>query len=211
MTYKSNGCLILISAISETELLVTSKHSLGTTIVPKETSHDLETSKTTATTAEHQKPSAKDVPGVTSKVETPDAAAPTFDLSTKSGQKKAAKHAAQQAKKAEKANADRDRDTYQQQAKAEAEAKKQQRGTTGQADSDVPAHAEMGRRWLKKTLRKVGKTERDLAQALWDRNLTAVTEVGAFLIPAAAYRLTFWLYSCATTSLKNTSCLRRSI
>jgi tRNA ligase len=101
-----------------------------------------------------------------------------FDLSTKSGQKKAAKHAAQQAKKAEKAKADRDRDAYQQQAKVDAEAAKEQRAT-GHGDSDVPAHAEMGRRWLKKTLRKVGRTERDLAKALWDRNLTAVTEVGA--------------------------------
>lgn len=176
----------MISAISETELLVTSKHSLGTTIVPKETIHpeETETAKVTPA-AEPSKTSTKDVPATS----TPEPA-PTFDLSTKSGQKKAAKHAAQQAKKAVKAKADRDRETYQQQAKVDADAAKQQRGTTGQADSDVPAHAEMGRRWLKKTLRKVGKTERDLAKALWDRNLTAVTEVSVFAC-RCGYRLTF--------------------
>lgn len=41
LTLKSNGCLILISALSPTELLVASKHSLGTTT---ETDlHDVET------------------------------------------------------------------------------------------------------------------------------------------------------------------------
>lgn len=169
MTYKSNGCLILISAISETELLVTSKHSLGTTIVPKDTTYTEE--------AETAKPSVPPVPSKQVPVPTSEPA-PVFDLSTKSGQKKAAKHAAQQAKKAEKAKADRDRDAYQQQAKVDAEAAKEHRAA-GHAESDVPAHAEMGRRWLKRTLRKVGRTEQDLAKALWDRNLTAVTEVGA--------------------------------
>lgn len=115
---------------------------------------------------------------------------PVFDLSTKSGQKKAAKHAAKEAKKAEKANADRDRDLYNQAAKEEAEAKKQELHVNGGGDSAAPAHAEMGRRWLRQTLQKVGRTESELAKELWDRNLTAVTEVSPSASPAAITDLT---------------------
>ena len=183
LTYKSNGCLILISAISETEVLVTSKHSLGTTIVPKDKlEKDGDTNCTDQDGATQQILPAKEEPKASAKAAAPSPdVAPTFDLSTKSGQKKAAKYAAQQAKKIEKANADRDREAYQQEAKAEADAKKHQNAGGG-TDSGVPAHAEMGRRWLSKTLKKVGKTERDLAKALWKRNVTAVTEVSALHI-----------------------------
>jgi tRNA ligase len=166
-------------------VLVTSKHSLGTTILPKdkiEIGHEAPDSTGASQEVSEQQKAAKETPPPI-KAENPEVA-PVFDLSTKSGQKKAAKYAAQQAKKAEKANADRDRDTYQQEAKAEADAKKQ---GAGQADSDVPAHAEMGRRWLRKTLQKVGKAERELAKTLWDRNLTAVTEVSAFRFPTGIH------------------------
>lgn len=160
-------------------MLVTSKHSLGTTVVPKDKLENTEAadSKTTSHGVPDRQRGTKEAFSASAKADTPSQeVAPTFDLSTKSGQKKAAKYAAQQAKKAEKANADRDRETYQQEAKAEADAKKHQ-GIAGEADSNAPAHAEMGRRWLSKTLEKVGKTERDLAKTLWQRNLTAVTEV----------------------------------
>ncbi|KAJ9094637.1 hypothetical protein QFC19_007850 [Naganishia cerealis] len=182
LTYKSNGCLILVSAISETEILVTSKHSLGTTIVPKDIAHpsaSVDSSSVQSVTLTQQKnPSpATSAPATTTFTTDSIDKAPIFDLSTKSGQKKAAKHAAKEAKKAEKANADRDRDLYNQTAKEEAEAKKQQLHTNGETDSAAPAHAEMGRRWLKHTLDKVGTTESELAKALWDRNLTAVTEL----------------------------------
>jgi tRNA ligase len=167
---------------------VTSKHSLGTTILPKdklEAGNEGPESGNASQEVSEQQKVAKETSTTSAKAEThPNEVAPVFDLSTKSGQKKAAKYAAQQAKKAEKANADRDRDTYQQEAKAEADAKKQ---GAGQADSDVPAHAEMGRRWLRKTLQKGGKTEQELAKTLWDRNLTAVTEVSAFRFPTGIH------------------------
>jgi hypothetical protein len=38
-------------------------------------------------------------------------------------------------------------------------------------------HAEVGREWLHRTLRKSGKTEADLASVLWQKNMTAVLEV----------------------------------
>lgn len=156
---------------------MTSKHSLGTTIVPKDKLENNGDMKIIEQDGATQQKLAMEEPKASAKAATPsEDVAPTFDLSTKSGQKKAAKYAAQQAKKIEKANADRDREAYQQEAKAEADAKKHQ-NAGGETDSGVPAHAEMGRRWLSKTLKKVGKTERDLAKALWERNVTAVTEV----------------------------------
>ncbi|KAJ9106304.1 hypothetical protein QFC21_001449 [Naganishia friedmannii] len=182
LTYKSNGCLILVSAISESEILVTSKHSLGTTILPKDTAHP----NTSVTPSNGQPPSTKpqETPSTTTSVAAtktvaPDSteSVPVFDLSTKSGQKKAAKHAAKEAKKVDKANADRDRDLYNQTAKEEAEAKKHEVHANGGSDSAAPAHAEMGKRWLKQTLEKVDRTESDLAKELWERNLTAVTEL----------------------------------
>lgn len=139
--------------------------------------------------------------------------APLFDLSTKSGQKKAAKHAAKEAKKVEKANADRDRDAYQQSAKEEAEAKKQELHANGGSDSTAPAHAEMGRRWLKQTLEKVGRTETDLAKELWERNLTAVTEVCPFssIDRRPQAQLGSILRSCAMTISKSMYCRPRNI
>jgi tRNA ligase len=98
LTLKSNGCLILISALSPTELVVASKHSLGTRI-------------------ETDEPSVPAAAG----------------------------------------------------ADAAKEGEKQDR-----------AHAEVGREWVRKTLRKSGRTEVELARRLWDEDLTAVLEVCLF-------------------------------
>lgn len=188
---------------------MTSKHSLGTTILPKEqleVSNDAPESGHASQKVSEQQKATKETSQASAKAETPEAA-PVFDLSTKSGQKKAAKYVAQQAKKAEKANADRDRDTYQQEAKAEADAKKQ---GAGHADSDVPAHAEMGRRWLRKTLEKVGKTERELAKTLWERNLTAVTEVST-LRRSTGVKWADIPCSCVTMISRSMSCPRQHI
>lgn len=105
LTLKSNGCLILISALSPTQLVVASKHSLGTTTVEA------------AAAGEGDAP----------------------------------------AKEAENAE----------QAEAQGE----------QSEKQDRAHAEVGRQWLKRTLERSGRTEAELAQRLWNDNLTAVLEV----------------------------------
>ena len=45
------------------------------------------------------------------------------------------------------------------------------------------AHAEMGRRWVRKTLETSNKRESQLAARLWERNLTAVLEVSKAMVP----------------------------
>lgn len=47
-------------------------------------------------------------------------------------------------------------------------------------EKEAEAHAEVGRRWLKQTLQKSGRTEADLARRLWNSNSTAVLEVGSY-------------------------------
>lgn len=47
----------------------------------------------------------------------------------------------------------------------------------GEIQSAAVSHAEMGEKWLYRHLEKKGKRPEDLARTLWDRNLTAVTEV----------------------------------
>jgi tRNA ligase len=44
-------------------------------------------------------------------------------------------------------------------------------------EKEAEAHAEVGRRWLRTTLERSGKTEAELAKRLWDSNTTAVLEV----------------------------------
>ncbi|EIW73483.1 hypothetical protein TREMEDRAFT_20952, partial [Tremella mesenterica DSM 1558] len=54
-------------------------------------------------------------------------------------------------------------------------ASKHSLGTTVEQQTKV--HAEEGRKWLRRTLQKSGKTEAELAARLWERNLTAVLEL----------------------------------
>jgi len=115
LTLKSNGCLILISALTPKHLMVASKHSLGTTT---------ETQVST-------KPN---------KVE--DVATDLNQLSL-----------------------------------GESSSQPKSSATENIEEKEAEAHAEVGRRWLKRTLEKSGKSEADLAGRLWSTNSTAVFEV----------------------------------
>lgn len=110
LTLKSNGCLILISALSPTHLLVASKHSLGTT---------------TESAADEALVGGVSELGIVRK--------------DKKG--------------------------------------KQKEDSADDTESDAKVHAAVGRRWLKTTLERSGRTEGELAKRLWDDNLTAVLEV----------------------------------
>lgn len=46
---------------------------------------------------------------------------------------------------------------------------------------DGPGHAAMGRKWLKVHLDRVGKEEKDLAEVLWRDGLSCILEVGSML------------------------------
>jgi len=41
------------------------------------------------------------------------------------------------------------------------------------------SHSQRGEHWLERHLEKVSKTKADLANELWDQNLTAVAEVSS--------------------------------
>lgn len=103
LTLKSNGCLIMISALSPTHLVVASKHSLGTTTegAVTEVTQSLKDTKLDDTQGRED---AND-------------------------------------------------------------------------ETSARAHAEVGREWVARTLKKSGKTSQDLARRLWDENLTAVLEL----------------------------------
>ena len=120
LTLKSNGCLILISALSPKHLVVASKHSLGTT-----------TEAQVAAQGESQE-EEQIVNGIEK-------------LSVKEDKGKGKEKAAE----------------------------------GSDEHSEAKQHAEVGRMWLSRTLKKSGKTEENLARSLWDQNITAVLEVGA--------------------------------
>jgi len=147
LTLKSNGCLILISALSPKHVLVASKHSLGT-----------------------KTDSQVNVDALAGKVS---------ELDIKKGG----------AKETESKQAAKGKGKESPEAAEEKEAE---------------AHAEVGRRWLRTTLERRGKTEAELARRLWDSNTTAVLEVSQVTLVT----LTF---SYATTHSRNTSSQPRHI
>ena len=116
ITLKSNGCLILISAITPEHLMVSSKHSLGTTTEGQES------------VSLGDKTIANGMAAM-SLNRAPNSAVPDG-----------------------------------------------QPGGDGEGE-EAKVHAEEGRKWLRRTMQKVGKTEAELAGRLWARNLTAVLEV----------------------------------
>lgn len=118
LTLKSNGCLILISALSPNHLVVASKHSLGTT-----------TESQISPNGDGQAEEAL-VNGL-------------------------GKLEVQEDKGKGKAMANEMDDE----------------------NLEAKQHAEVGRIWLKRTIRKSGKTEEDLARRLWSQGVTAVFEV----------------------------------
>jgi len=136
LTLKSNGCLILIAALSPSHLVVASKHSLGTT-TEFQGAERSDTADTLVTERLH-KLAIQD-----------------------SGQIGAMKKGKGQA--------------------------------NGHADEEdegermAEAHAQVGRRWVKRTLEAKGRTEAELARRLWDANSAAVLEVRA--IPVYAISL----------------------
>lgn len=76
LTYKSNGCLILISALNDHELMVASKHSLGTSIIPKNV-HQKEDQGTAAAQPTEQQTRADDIEAEPSNPTTKDVATPS--------------------------------------------------------------------------------------------------------------------------------------
>ena len=121
LTLKSNGCLILIAALSPSHLVVASKHSLGTT-----------------TEAQQKQQDAAD-----------NAVIDNFDKLSVTDARAERKHGGA--------------------------VKDIQPGHEDERESQ--AHAEVGRKWLKRTLEITKKSEADLALKLWDSNSTAVLEV----------------------------------
>ncbi|EJT99576.1 hypothetical protein DACRYDRAFT_23672 [Dacryopinax primogenitus] len=103
LTLKSNGCLILVAALTPSRLLVTSKHSLGTR-------------KAKGSVAEDGN-------------------------------------------------------------EAEAKDDEEELMETPANGSLGISHAERGEEWLYAHLKRVGKTEADLAKVLWERNISAVAEL----------------------------------
>jgi tRNA ligase len=65
-------------------------------------------------------------------------------------------------------------------------------------DKEARAHAEVGREWVARTLKKSGKTTEQLAKRLWDDNMTAILEVSSLVFDD---KLTI---SSATTPLRST-------
>lgn len=159
LTLKSNGCLILISALSPSHLMVASKHSLGTTTEAQESE----------------------------KANTVDALADGLsDLSVDPK----AKGKAGKGKGKEGASRD----------------EKEEEG-----EQEARQHAEVGRDWLRRTLKGMGKTEAQLARRLWDDNLTAVLEVRLVRTVSITVASVLTSYSCATIHLRSTSLPHLSI
>ncbi len=130
LTLKSNGCLILIAALSPVHLVVASKHSLGTT-------------------TEAQEVEKAEAPG-SSLVDGMEKLSVKENMTNGLGDAKKGKG----------------------KATANGDAQDEEDG-----EREAEAHAMVGRRWVQQVLRAKGKTEAELANRLWEANLTAVLEV----------------------------------
>ncbi|KIR29912.1 tRNA ligase [Cryptococcus deuterogattii 99/473] len=163
LTLKSNGCLILISALSPTHLIVASKHSLGTTTTTEGV--DL---PGTEKPVNKEKPAQEcekslDEPFKDLTLEQSQASQSVSKNALKKAEKAALKHAQKQKNQGKSGNSAQS---------IAAEEKKEIK-----EHEEAQQHAEVGRRWLKRTLESSGKTEEELAQKLWEKNLTAVLEL----------------------------------
>lgn len=56
---------------------------------------------------------------------------------------------------------------------------KKEKAEDAKEESESKTHAAVGREWVARTLEASGKTSEELAQRLWNENVTAVLEVGA--------------------------------
>nr|ODN93894.1 hypothetical protein L203_00062 [Cryptococcus depauperatus CBS 7841] len=206
VTLKSNGCLILISAISPVHLVVASKHSLGTTteerneatmtvvqpdlqsgavsdsgpsILSKELRSDIDHQFIERTIKPENTKGCADLhfSEAQNSVKLLDQTLSEMHIQDVPPKKKPTKSEKKAQKLAEKV-------AHKVQVRAE---KVNQSGTmqkmkTGTESpfaehEEAKQHAEVGRQWLKKTLEKSGKTEQELADRLWRGNMTAVLEL----------------------------------
>jgi tRNA ligase len=234
VTLKSNGCLILISALTPTHLLVASKHSLGTSVeVP-------EAGGTTATIdsmtkrlqevsvvegSTHRNP---DNATASTFRQTGDAAAveagmsksdtlrhdesPTAPLQPDvNGEMPVGSGEIQITSKNAMKKANKLAATA-----AEKKAKLAKGGPVGETpvfkseekdiepENEGPSHAEVGRQWVRRTVQASGKSEADLAKVLWHGNMTAVLEVSCSLVDTAP---TKWRSSATILSKSMSSLL----
>jgi tRNA ligase len=197
LTLKSNGCLILISALSPSHLLVASKHSLGTTIEEPVKKVDKEVdivddlaqlsldggAERPQSRPEDDQPTR--CPAQTSVMtDVPIDTNLLVDLMEQKGNQTTASQEVNASKPKEKSKNQTKKD-----AKARKKAQMKEEDQAGRSlaisavgvnidpEREAEAHAEIGRQWVRRTLRTTGKTEADLARKLWDGNLTAVLEV----------------------------------
>lgn len=184
LTLKSNGCLILISALSPTHLIVASKHSLGTTTAAEGV--DL---SGTEKLIDKEKPAQKCENSALEPKISQIRPIPSFPRQLnhlmnllKSYSRTIASESItlkERFEKAEKAAL-----KYVQKMMNEGKSEGSSQSTTAEEKKEIKEHeeaqqhAEVGRRWLKRTLESSGKTEEELARKLWEKNLTAVLEVG---------------------------------
>jgi tRNA ligase len=155
--------------------MVSSKHSLGTTVVPKDEVEVVDTiRKEVKPTVSHASP-ASNIKNTPKPQEPKQVARNKPDDSD--GEKSLSKNALKKQEKAERAKAKKEADNLAKAAAEEETARQKETAQQRRDDHDFAPHAEMGRRWVKVTLDKAGKTEEELASVLWEKNMTAVTEV----------------------------------
>lgn len=179
--------------------MVASKHSLGTSVVPKmapmEEKEKVAEQKKAVPGAEGWKQEKeKEVVDQLEAVKLDETAnqakkeeasgAVKDELGTTGDNEKDSKTLSKNAKKKQA------KDRYAAQQKAEKAARaaidggKDQSAATEEDETqkmDGPGHAAMGRKWLKVHLDRVGKEEKDLAEVLWRDGLSCILEVGSML------------------------------
>lgn len=171
LTLKSNGCLILISALSPDHLVVASKHSLGTTIVVPPSAEETTVDGTIAKATEKLDLENEEIQlntldnGASEKLIDPaeSAQGATSAAKSKNQLKKELKMAEKQTKKISP--------NLSQKQKGKGKADEEE-----EDESEAVAHAEVGRQWLQRTLAKSGRSEQELAGKLWNDKLSAVLE-----------------------------------
>ncbi|ODN95239.1 hypothetical protein L198_04627 [Cryptococcus wingfieldii CBS 7118] len=183
LTLKSNGCLILISALDLEHLVVASKHSLGTTVEGgrrgEQRGNVAQKVEANETSVEKSLKALDISESAESEQATPysaeaDVATDYDNGPSKSAQKRAAKTAQKEAIRSQKEAAAAARAKAQEAARSGIPARAREEA---KEHEEALQHAEVGRQWLKKTLERSGKTEKELARKLWEGNMTAVLEL----------------------------------
>lgn len=221
MTLKSNGCLILVSALTPHHLLVASKHSLGTTTEDEKPAVASAEQGILASSMQKLDLGGGSVHSASDKGRQRERESKPAAGTTPNGQKGKKQKGKSDASEAKLAEVDKKladptvpeeekirlrerrnnlvaaqhRRHESESSPAPSEAKEGQNDVEGSAAGSVDghaaeerqsrAHAEVGRAWLARTLHEHGRKEWELAQKLWDGNMTAVFEVRAMLSQAA--------------------------